>query len=227
MQEKTSGFVLDLFEPKKLNRINEDGRRLYVSESGDKYPSVTTALGVIGKKKIYEWRKRVGNEAANKISTQASRAGTAVHDIAEKYMLGELVESESNPIALNTFRTIQPYIDRNIDLVKGIELQMYSDELRTAGTADLICRYDGKNTMLDFKTSKRVKTKDQITTYFMQAAAYSIMAKEHYDYDVEQIVILMALHDGEPIVFVEDIQPWIPMTKKFFDLYHQGKLDNL
>ena len=227
MQENNSGFVLDLFEPKTLKRINEDGQRLYVTETGEKYPSVTTALGVLSKKKIQQWRNRVGHEQANKVSTQASRAGTAVHDIAEKYTLGVLNEKEANPIALNTFRTIQPYMDQYIDLVKGIELQMYSDELKTAGTADLICRYDGKNTMLDFKTSKRVKTRDQITTYFMQAAAYSIMVKEHYDYDVEQIVILMALHDGEPIVFVEDINPWIPVTKQFFKLYHRGELNNL
>ena len=223
---KNENFVLDLFEPKKLKRINENGQRLYVTESGERYPSVTTALGKIGKKKIYEWRRRVGAEQANKISTQASRAGTAVHNIAEQYMLGELDVKKANPVALNTFRTIQPYIDNNIDLVNGVELQMYSHELMTAGTADLLCRYNGKHTLLDFKTSRRVKKKEDITTYFMQCAAYSIMAKEHYDHDIEQIVILMALHDGDPIVFIEDINGWIPMTKKYFDLYHRGKLNS-
>jgi genome maintenance exonuclease 1 len=221
-------FNYDLFEPKTLRRINEDGQRLYVTETGDKYPSVTTALGKIGKKKIHQWRKRVGQETANKISTQASRAGTAVHNLAEDYLQGDLNEKEANPIALNTFRTIQPYLDNHVDLIHGIELQMYSDQLRTAGTADLICEYNGKKTMLDFKTSKRWKKKEEITTYFMQGAAYSQMVKEHYDVNIEKIVILMAVDQGEGVlVFEEDINDWLPMTRKFFDLYHKGKLDYL
>jgi len=217
-------FVHKHFEPKTLKQINENGQRLYVTESGEKYPSVTTALGALNRKKIWEWRKRVGAEAANKISTQASRAGTAVHHIAEDYILGQMKE-DANPIALNTFRTIQPQIDMNVDEVYGVELRMYSDVLKTAGTADLICRYAGKNTILDFKTSKRWKSKDEITTYFMQGAAYAQMVEEHYGMEIEQIVVLMAVNAGEgSLVFVEDLKDWKAMTHKFFDLYHKGKL---
>ena len=224
MQEKNSGFALKLFEPKPLKRINEDGKRLYVTESGKKYPSVTSALGALSRKKIWEWRKRVGAETANKISTQASRAGTAVHQVAEDYILGQMKE-DVNPIALNTFRTIQPYLDEHVDEIYGVELQMYSDELKTAGTSDLICRYAGQNTILDFKTSKRWKSKDEIHSYFMQGAAYATMVKEHYDMDIERIVILMAVGGGEgAIVFNESLEDWQPMTRKFFDLYHKGKL---
>ena len=224
MQEKNSGFALKLFEPKPLKRINEDGKRLYVTESGEKYPSVTSALGALSRKKIWEWRKRVGAETANKISTQASRAGTAVHQVAEDYILGQMKE-DVNPIALNTFRTIQPYLDEHVDEIYGVELQMYSDELKTAGTSDLICRYAGQNTILDFKTSKRWKSKDEIHSYFMQGAAYATMVKEHYDMEVDRIVSVMAVGGGEgAIVFNEPLEDWQPMTRKFFDLYHKGKL---
>lgn len=224
MQENTSDFALKLFEPKTLKQINEDGQRLYVTETGEKYPSVTTALGALNRKKIWEWRKRVGAEAANKISTQASRAGTAVHHIAEDYILNQMKE-DVNPIALNTFNTIRPYLDDNVDEVYGVELRMYSDVLKTAGTADLICRYGGKNTILDFKTSKRWKKKDEITTYFMQSVAYAQMVNEHYGMDIEQVVILMAVNAGEgALVFIENVDDWKPMTHKFFDLYHKGKL---
>lgn len=224
MQENTSDFALKLFEAKQLKQINENGQRLYVTETGEKYPSVTTALGALNRKKIWEWRKRVGAEVANKISTQASRAGTAVHNVAEDYILGNSLEAH-NPIALNTFNTIKPLLDDNVGDVYGVELRMYSDQLRTAGTADLICQYNGKNTVLDFKTSKRWKKKDEITTYFMQSAAYAQMVKEHYDMDIEQIVILMAVGQGEGhLVFVEDVKDWKAMTTKFFDLYHKGKL---
>lgn len=220
-------FVHKHFEPKTLKQINENGQRLYVTENGEKYPSVTTALGALNRKKIWEWRQRVGSEAANKISTQASRAGTAVHHIAEDYILGQMKE-DANPIALNTFRTIQPHLDKNVDEVYGVELRMYSDVLKTAGTADLICRYAGKNTILDFKTSKRWKKKDEITSYFMQGAAYAQMVEEHYDMNIDQIVVLMAVGGGEgSLIFIEELDNWKSMTHKFFDLYHKGKLENI
>lgn len=220
-------FVHKHFEPKTLKQINENGQRLYVTENGEKYPSVTTALGALSRKKIWEWRQRVGSEAANKISTQASRAGTAVHHIAEDYILGQMKE-DANPIALNTFRTIQPHLDKNVDEVYGVELRMYSDVLKTAGTADLICRYAGKNTILDFKTSKRWKKKDEITSYFMQGAAYAQMVEEHYNMNIDQIVVLMAVGGGEgSLIFIEELDNWKSMTHKFFDLYHKGKLENI
>ena len=224
MHENNSGFALTLFEPKKLKQINEDGRRLYVTEGGEKYPSVTTALSLIGRKKLNEWRRRVGFDKANKIGQQAARAGTAVHNVAEKYVLGEDISKE-NPIALSKFNTIKPYLDNNVDEIYGIELRMYSDELKTAGTADLICRYNGKNTLLDFKTSKRRKSKEDILSYFLQCSAYSIMAKEHYNFDVEQIVILMTIaEEPTPEIFVEDINNYINKTRKYFEYYHQGLL---
>ena len=90
-------FNLELLTEKKLKQVNENGQRLYVAEDGSKYPSVTTALGKLNKKAIYEWRKRVGNEEANRISGTASRAGTAVHNIAEDYVLSRLPPKPPNP----------------------------------------------------------------------------------------------------------------------------------
>jgi len=220
-------FDYELFDSVELKRINVNGKRLYLTESGDRYPSVTTVLSYFSRKGIAKWRERVGNKEANKISTQASGFGTSVHNIAEKYTLGILDPKEENPIALSSFRTIQPHLDDNVDKIYGVETRMYSDELKTAGTADLICRYDSKNTILDFKTSRKRKTHSQVKTYFMQCAAYAIMVKERYDVDIEQAVILMAVReDNNPIVFKEDIKPWIDMTRKFFELYNAGKFED-
>jgi genome maintenance exonuclease 1 len=125
---------------------------------------------------------------------------------------------------LEKFKTIQPYIDEHVNKIYGIELQMYSDQLKTAGTADLICEYDGVPTVLDFKTSRRRKTKDQILNYFMQGTAYSIMVKEHYGLKIEQIVILMAVNDDSPLVFSEPVSSYEKMVRKYFQLYTEGKL---
>jgi genome maintenance exonuclease 1 len=218
-------FRYELFEPKTLQRINEEGKRLYVTESGEKYTSVTTALSYFSRKGIAIWRSRVGDAEANRISRQASAAGTAMHDIAEHYMLGTLDEEKMNPIAWSNFKTIKPHLDENVEIIYGVELQMYSDQLKAAGTADLICQYDGKNTILDFKTSKKKKTRSQIKTYFMQGAAYADMVEQHYGLKIDQIVILMAVHGSpDPVVFIEPIGEWSEMTRKFFQLYNEGKL---
>lgn len=217
-------FVHELFEPKTLKRVNEDGKRLYVTEEGQYYPSVTTALSYLSRKGIQKWRNRVGHDVANKIGSEAARAGTAVHNVAEKYVSNDPTWKDAMPIPLQKFKTIQPYLDENVDKIYGIELQMYSDQLKTAGTADLICSYNGKPTVLDFKTSKRRKSKDQILSYFMQGTAYSIMVKEHYNMDIEQIVILMAVNDDAPIVFIEPVDKYEKMVRKYFQLYTQGKL---
>lgn len=217
-------FEHKLFEKKTLKRVNEDGKRLYLTEEGNYYPSVTTALSYLSRKGIQNWRKRVGDAVANKIGSEAARAGTAVHNVAEKYVSNDPTWKDAMPIPLQKFKTIQPYLDEYVTEIYGIELQMYSDELKTAGTADLICQFDGRNTVLDFKTSRRRKKKEDILSYFMQGTAYAIMVKEHYDMDIEQIVILMAVNDDSPIIFVEPVSKYEAMVRKYFDLYTQGKL---
>ena len=71
--------------PKLTRKTTEEGRR-YFTPTGEAYPSVTTVLGVLSKDSIQAWRKRVGEAEANRISTQASRRGTAVHKICENYI---------------------------------------------------------------------------------------------------------------------------------------------
>ena len=217
-------FKHNLFEQKKLNRVHEDGKRLYVTESGNRYPSVTTALSYLSRKHIERWRRNVGAEVANRISSGAARNGTAVHNVAEKYVLNDPTWKNEMPIAIDQFIRIKPYLDKNVDEIYGIELQMWSEEFQVAGTADLICSYNGKPTMLDFKTSRRVKTKESILSYFLQACAYSQMANELYGFNVEQIVILMTVSNGGAIEFVEPIDSYMPLARKFFQLYSAGKL---
>lgn len=224
MHAKNLHFEHELFESKKLERTEENGKRLYVTESGERFPSVTTVLSYLSRNHIKKWRNKVGHEEASKISTQASRSGTAMHTVAEKYVLNDDTWRKENPVSVDRFLSIKPYLDEHVTTIYGSELQMYSTELQTAGTADLICSYKNKNTILDFKTSRRQKKKEDILNYFIQCTAYALMTKEHYDFNVEQLVILMSVGDGTACVFEEDISPYIQMTKKFFQLYHEGKL---
>lgn len=195
-----------------LGDASTSSSRFYVTPSGKKYPSITTVLGARGKEAIYEWRKRVGEEEANRISRHAATRGTALHNIVEKYINNdECFFSENEmPHVKSLFNSIRPIIDKNINNVVLQEKPLYSDHLGVAGRVDLIAEYDGKLSVIDFKTSKRIKSRDDIKNYFAQATAYAIMFEERTEIPVPQLVIIMAVDDNpNPLVFVEKRNHWV------------------
>jgi hypothetical protein len=192
-------FVKDI--PLTTEQI--DGKRYYLTPEGNKYPSITTALSHMSKDAILKWRKRVGEEQANKISNAASSRGTKVHLIAEKYVLNDPdYLKDVNPVHADMFKPIKDYLDEHCDLVYGTEVGMYSDTLRLAGRCDLICRLDGKPCIVDFKTASKPKEEKWISNYFMQCAAYSQMAYERHGIMAKRICILIATeHDGLQVFY--------------------------
>lgn len=218
-------FKHEFFPLINLDRIDGGDFRYYETEDGGRYKSVTTALSFFSEKGINAWRARVGEEEANKVSGRACRLGIAMHNIAEDYVNNKDNWKEDHTfLAIDRFNIIRPYLDKYCSTIHGIEIPLYSTQLKTAGTCDLVCKYRDKNTVLDFKTSARVKDKESIYTYFMQCAAYGIMLNEHYDFKPEQLVILMSVVDGTPIEFVEPFDKWESKTRKFFDLWSRGLL---
>jgi genome maintenance exonuclease 1 len=123
------------------------------------------------------------------------------------------------PTTTALFLDLQPIVDLNVQEVYGIEYPLYSDRLRAAGTSDLICLYNGKPTILDYKTANKPKQEKWINNYFIQSTAYSIMVKERYDIDIEQIVIMIAVDNDQPQVFVKDPNDFISETTRIFDTY--------
>lgn len=190
----------------KLVRVDSAGGRVYQTPSGKAYPSVTSVLGLLGKAEIVAWRKRVGEEEANKVSSRAARRGTAIHSLCEDYLLNK----EVNPglFDLETFRSISPYLDR-INNIHCLETQLYSDHLQVAGTVDCVAEFDGKLSIIDFKTSKRTKSRDDIHGYFMQTAAYAVMFEERTGIPVGRLVIIMSVDDDKPLLFQEKRDDWI------------------
>ena len=190
----------------KLVRVDSEGGRVYQTPSGKAYPSVTSVLGILGKAEIIAWRKRVGEEEANKVSSRAARRGTAIHSLCEDYLLNK----EVNPglFDLETFRSISPYLDR-INNIHCLETQLYSDHLQVAGTVDCVAEFDGKLSIIDFKTSKRIKSRDDIHGYFMQTAAYAVMFEERTGIPVGRLVIIMSVDDDKPLLFQEKRDDWI------------------
>lgn len=206
-------------EVPKLQQLNENGTRYYVTPEGNKYPSITTVLTAYNIGYIMEWRKRVGEEQANKISRQASGRGTRIHTLCEKYIDNEKPEFKS-PLDQELFNRFKPTLHR-IDNVYAQELRMYSDHLRIAGTVDCVAEFDGVLSVIDFKTAKRAKNKEDIENYFMQCSAYAIMFEEQFGIPVAQTVVAIAVDDDDPQVFVERRNTHVKRLLYFRDLYEK------
>ena len=176
----------------------------------------------MGQKAIQEWRKRVGEEEANKISSQAARRGTRIHQLCEDYLNGDDIDTSNYTFidALN-FKSLKIILDEHIDNIHMQETRLYSDYLRMAGTVDCIAEWKGKLAIIDFKTARKLKLKEYITNYFCQAAAYAIMYEERFGIPVSRLVIIISVDDEEPQIFEEKRNNY---TKELLDVREQYKV---
>ena len=202
-----------------LKTENIEGKRHYVTPDGDKCISITTLLSELSREGISRWRAKVGAEEANRISRQASSRGTRVHNIAESYIKNQEDHLEGVlPDAVEMFQSITPLIDR-IDNVHCVEGALYSDELKLAGRTDLIAEFDGALSAIDYKTSKRIKIWDHCHSYFMQGAFYAHAYEERTGIPVNDIVIIMAVENEEPLLFRETKERWLEPLRQVIHKY--------
>ena len=205
----------------KLKRVTYEDKRLYESTEGKKYPSVTTVTGLLGIDSIMEWRAKVGAEEANRISARASKRGTAIHALCEDYLNNKPVEPMPHDYSM--WNQLVLHLN-HIDNVHCLETPLYSDSLEVAGTVDCIAEYKGRLSVIDFKTSGKVKHRDDIYGYFMQCSAYCHMFMELTGVPVSQIVILMGCDDSpKALTFTEKYVDWIPHFKRLRNQYRDMK----
>ncbi len=208
----------DRFEVHSIEAITTDSGRRYKIPNGDMYESVTTALGnQPGKKEgLMEWRRRVGEAEANRISRKAAGRGTAVHQIIEDYLNNiEDPIKDKMPDAVVMFKQLQPILDKSISKVYMQEAPLWSYKYRLAGRVDCVADIKGKLTVVDFKTSMKPKKRAWVADYFLQTAAYSHMIEEMYGDVVDQSVIFIAVEDRDPQIFVGE--PRLDITHEFFE----------
>lgn len=206
----------------KLVRKNIDGSRVYLTPTGEKYPSVTSVTGLGGAKHIMEWRDRVGHAEADAITRRAANRGTRIHKFCENYLLGHEIEVDIYDKEM--FNSMLPYIDKVGD-VHCIENKIYSHVLKVGGTVDLIADFDDELSVIDWKTSGRVKDIDEIGGYFMQAAAYSQCFLELTGINIDKLVIVMGIDNNPAKVFIEDKTEWLKKFKsKRLEFYKVRKI---
>lgn len=223
---KKFNYVEGLPILKQLETDESTGQRFYILPSGKKLPSVTTVLGYFKKDSLKEWRNRVGEDTANRVSTRASIRGTKFHDMMEKYLRNDngLFEGVM-PDMKQSFIDCKKYID-NIDNIHYIEDPLYSEKLGVAGRTDCIGEYNGKLSIIDFKTSTKVKKREWITDYFIQGTAYSLMYEELVGSPIDNIVIIMSTddHSNSCLVFEENKNGYVDILKENINRYYKENL---
>lgn len=201
---------------------NQDGFRFY-SIDGNNYPSVTSVLGIKKKKELQNWRNSIGENVANWEMGRAARRGKATHNLVEQYLKGEPL-TERSVLPLGLFKLIRPYVEQ-IDNIHMIEQVMYSKELGLAGQCDCIGEYNGKLSVIDFKTANKERKESWIDNYFLQTTAYAIMYEELYGKPIEQIVILIASEDGAMQTFIKQKKDYVDTLKEsikeFYKYFHE------
>ena len=193
-------MITNKFEYPELNRVENDLGRFYIDLKGNHVPSVTTVLNNISDKQssIDQWRKRVGEEEANRVIKKATDIGTMVHLALENHLkkIDENIftdDSIGNLARKMSKKLIDDALCYITD-VYGLEVHLVLENLY-AGTADCVGVIDGRDTLIDFKTSKRMKKKEWIDDYFLQCAAYANAHNVMFGTNISQVAILMVDRD--------------------------------
>ena len=208
-----------------LEAITSDSGRLYVTPDGNKYPSVTTVIGATKKQSILEWRKRVGEKEANRISSRAASCGTSLHSMNEDYLNNMFNEEKykDKVLPLFMFKHMKPFLDK-INNIHVLEGALYSDRLKLAGRVDCIAEYENELAIIDFKSSTEPKKREWIENYIAQECAYAMMYYERTDIKVKKLVTLIACEDGEIQVFQEyDIMKYMKVLMEYIRAYEEQR----
>jgi genome maintenance exonuclease 1 len=213
-----------------MSRVEIDGKRRYATPDGDKLPSVTTILDATkseeSKKALHEWRKRVGVQKAQEITTEAAGRGTRMHKWLEDYIkTGVLNEPGSNPYSLQSHKMAQSIISQG--LVKcneywGTEVPLYYPKIY-AGTTDLVGVHDGDEAIMDHKQTNKPKKREWIEDYFVQLAAYANAHNEVHGTKIRKGVIFMCSADNlyqefilEGTEFDKYTEIWFGRVEKYY-----------
>jgi genome maintenance exonuclease 1 len=224
IREDTSFIVTDFtrvnkYQYTKYSRNDDHGPRTYlVGEK--KVPSVTTILSKTASKEkqasLDAWRARVGYQQAQAITSQAAARGSEMHYVLDNYVNGigylnlSSKGAESRIMAHKIIENLGP-----LKIIYGNEVSLAYDD-RWAGSTDLVGNFDGKDTIIDYKQSNRLKKEEYVEDYYYQIAAYSLAHKKNYG-NIEQGLICVCTKDGIYQQFKMDQKKLSEYESKWFD----------
>ena len=202
--------------------MNQNGFRFYQID-GKNYPSITSILSIQKKEGLEKWRKNVGEEAAKWEMARAARRGKATHTLVEQFLKGQ-PQTINDVLPNGMFRLLKPYLEQ-IDNIHCLEKIMFSHKLTLAGQVDCIAEYNGKLSVIDFKTANKERIDSWNESYYLQCTAYAIMYEELFGKQIDQIVILQAGEDGSCNAFVKQKKEYLSQLEKaikdFYKYYEE------
>jgi len=178
-------------------------------------------------KSLEKWRTSLGKDKADKVTQDAASNGTSVHTLIERFLRGEETIREGEKFSaldISGFNGLKLKL-KKVDEVWGQEIALYSELLQVAGRCDCVGVYRGKPSIIDFKTSIRLKGEKQIEDYKLQICAYSIMHNEMFGTEIADGVILMSSSGGFPQEFLVDLTKYVDPLVARIDEFYKGLLN--
>jgi len=214
--------MLKAREPILLDR--EDGH-WYQTKFDKIYPSISTVLSATAseekKNGLSQWRE---NEPAHEyITTQAQQIGTQSHKIIEDYLNNILSYEEYDLLPIAHFNNLRPFLE-NISDVTCIEQRMYSDRLKVAGTSDLIAKYNGEISIIDYKTKRKPQVDDYMYEYYLQTTCYAQMFHEVTGQRISQVVILVSSEKNTRQEFIKSCEEYIEPVNERIEKFYLSNL---
>lgn len=207
------------FTPSEL--IEKDDGHYYQTPSGAIYPSITTILQktqtLEKQQSLQNWREQ--EIASDYITQEAAIIGSETHKLIENYLNGEEIFEEFRLLSEAHFNNLLPFVNK-INDIHGIELRLYSDKMKLAGTSDCIAKYDGALSVIDYKTKRSNQKEEWLTDYFIQATSYGIMFKELTGIKVKQIVILVSSEKNTRMEFIKNPDDYLDLLEQRIDQYY-------
>ena len=201
--------------------IEKDEGHYYQTPSGVIYPSITTMLQKTQtqekQQSLQNWREQ--EIAADYITQQAAKVGSETHKLIENYLNGEDILEKFRLLSEAHFNNLLPFVDK-INDIHGIELRLYSDKMKLAGTSDCIANYDGKLSIIDYKTKRSNQREEWLTDHFIQATSYGVMFKELTGIKVEQIVILVSSEKNTRMEFLKNPDDYLDLLEQRIEQFY-------
>ena len=211
----------------QLERETIDGVRYYkvpTEEELLKLVSITSITSHFNKEIFVKWRKKVGDEEADRVTRKATSRGTDMHTLVENHLHNVEILPKVQPLSEMLFNVAKPALKR-INNIYALEGSLYSQFLGIAGTVDCIAEFDGELSIIDFKTSKKPKPREWIDNYFVQCCAYACMLHELTGLSVKKFVIIMSCENGEIEVYEErDKEKYIRLLTQYIKKFVSDKL---
>jgi genome maintenance exonuclease 1 len=220
-------LLIEKFQYPTTTRTTINGKRHYDAGDGIPVPSVTTILDATKDKTfLHEWRKRVGEQAAQQITTEAAGVGTSMHKYLEDYVKGEPLTPKSNMVHQQGFKMAHVIIEKgmsNVSEMWGSEVNLCYPGLY-AGTTDGVGVFNGNPAIIDFKQTNKPKKEEWVEDYYLQLVAYAMAHNEMHGTDIKYAHILMCSRelqyqqfDITPDTFNKWSDKWLERVQQYYD----------